>query len=76
VPANAPHSFRNAIDDTVRLLCMVAPAGLEEFFAEFGDPVPSRTSPAPELDEATMKARMQKAQERAAEYRVDTLAPA
>ena len=76
VPANAPHSFRNAIDDTVRLLCMVAPAGLEEFFAEFGDPVPSRTSPAPVLDEATMKARMQKAQERAAEYRVDTLAPA
>jgi len=28
IPANAPHAFRNATDDTVRLLCTVAPAGL------------------------------------------------
>jgi quercetin dioxygenase-like cupin family protein len=58
VPANAPHAFRNAGDQTVRLLCMVSPAGLEEYFAEVGDAVQSRTSPAPELDEAEAAARM------------------
>ena len=33
VPANAPHTFRNATDRTVRLLCTVSPSGLEEYFA-------------------------------------------
>src|SRR3954464_52085 len=42
IPANAPHSFRNAAEVSARLLCTVAPAGLEQFFAEFGDPVPTR----------------------------------
>src|SRR5438874_1049722 len=31
IPANAPHSFRNASQDPVRLLCICAPAGQEEF---------------------------------------------
>src|SRR3954451_12030479 len=52
IPANAPHAFRNAGDAPARLLCTVAPAGLERFFAEFGDPVATRTSPAPELTDA------------------------
>src|SRR3954469_18793920 len=51
IPANAPHSFRNAGRATARLLCTVVPAGLEKFFAEFGDPVPMRTSPAPVLSD-------------------------
>src|SRR6266699_1918969 len=32
IPANAPHSFTNASQDTVRLLCICAPAGKEELF--------------------------------------------
>ena len=39
IPANAPHSFRNAADVPARLLCIAVPAGLEAFFAEFGDRV-------------------------------------
>lgn len=73
VPANAPHAFRNATDGPVRLLCMVSPAGLEEYFAAFGDPVATRTSPAPALDEATMGERMQKAAALAPRYRIDML---
>src|SRR4051812_13526256 len=35
IPANAPHAFRNAAQVSARVLCTVAPAGLERFFAEF-----------------------------------------
>ena len=42
IPANAPHAFRNPAQVPARLLCTAAPAGLEKFFAEFGDPVPRR----------------------------------
>src|SRR6201999_36765 len=51
-PGQRAHAFRNTADAAARLLCTVAPAGLESFFAEFGDPVPTRTSPAPELSDA------------------------
>ncbi len=54
---------------------MVSPAGLEEYFAQVGDPVPSRTSAAPELDEPTRAVRMQKVRELAADYRVEILVP-
>ena len=30
----------------------------EQYFGEFGDPLPSRTAPAPKLDEAAQAARM------------------
>ena len=73
VPANAPHSFRNATGETVRLLCMVAPAGLEEYFAETGEAVGGRTSPAPVLDEGAATALMQKAQALAPKYHVEVL---
>jgi quercetin dioxygenase-like cupin family protein len=36
IPANAPHSFTNASKQIVRLLCICAPAGQEEFFAQVG----------------------------------------
>src|SRR5438034_204510 len=48
IPANAPHSFTNASKQTVRLLCVCAPAGQEDFFAQVGIAVPSRTPPAPQ----------------------------
>jgi quercetin dioxygenase-like cupin family protein len=60
IPANAPHSFINASQHPVRLLCINAPAGLDEFFLAIGVPVASRTTPPPKPDkvaEAEMKAK-------------------
>jgi len=51
IPANAPHQFRNATSTRVRMLCICAPAGQENFFLAVGAPVPSRTAPAPAADE-------------------------
>ena len=62
IPANAPHSFRNASQDLVRLLCICAPAGQEEFFAEIGITVASRITRAPKLDEAAQSEFIKKAQ--------------
>ena len=61
IPAKAPHAFRNTADAPARLLCTVAPAGLERFFSEFGDPVPTRTSPAPELSDVERRNRLERA---------------
>jgi quercetin dioxygenase-like cupin family protein len=52
VPANAPHAFRNASGVPVHMLCLAAPAGLEEFFLEGGNLLEIRTSPPPKLDKA------------------------
>jgi quercetin dioxygenase-like cupin family protein len=73
IPANAPHSFRNASQDTARLLCICAPAGQEEFFAEIGISVASRTTRAPKLDEAAQSEFMKKAQKLAPKYRTELL---
>jgi len=51
IPANAPHQFRNASSQPVRMLCICAPAGPEEFFTAIGVPVASRTASPPKLDE-------------------------
>ena len=73
IPANAPHRFHNATESPVRLLYLVSPAGLEKYFQHFGDPLPSRTSPAPELSEADRGARMAKAVELAPQYGIENL---
>src|ERR687894_749037 len=39
IPANAPHSFTNALGEPARLLCVCTPAGQEEFFVGVGVPV-------------------------------------
>jgi quercetin dioxygenase-like cupin family protein len=75
IPANAPHSFRNPAEVPVRLLCTVAPSGLERYFAEFGDPVPTRTSPAPQLSDAERQERLQQAIAKAPEYGMEILPP-
>ena len=75
VPGGAPHTFRNPTDGPVRVLCTVAPAGLEAFFAEFGDPVASRTSPPPALTDAERQERLQRAVARAADYGMEILPP-
>jgi quercetin dioxygenase-like cupin family protein len=73
IPALAPHHFRNAGDATGRLLCLVSPAGLEEYFAIFGDPLDSRTAPAPQLSGDELRERLARAAQAAARYRIETL---
>lgn len=75
IPANAPHRFQNKTDRPVRLLCICTPAGQEAFFAEVGVPVATRTTPAPELDEAAQKAFIEKAGALAPKYRTELLKP-
>jgi len=75
VPANAPHGFRNASSEAVRLLCLCAPSGQEEFFAEVGQPVTSRTEPPPALDEAAQAAFITKSKALAPEYHTELLLP-
>ena len=75
IPANAPHSFRNPAEAEARLLCTVAPSGLEKFFAEFGDPVANRTSPAPELSDAEREQRLRIARAKAPEYGMGFVPP-
>src|SRR3954451_2068229 len=75
IPANAPHAFRNPADAPARLLCTVAPAGLERFFAEFGDRVPTRTSPAPDLTDIERRHRLERAAAKAPEYGIEMPAP-
>jgi uncharacterized cupin superfamily protein len=52
IPANAPHQFHNTSSRLACLLCICSPAGQEEFFAEVGVPVATRTTPTPKLDAA------------------------
>jgi quercetin dioxygenase-like cupin family protein len=75
IPANAPHAFRNPAQVPARLLCTAAPAGLEEFFAEFGDPVPTRTSPGPSLSDAEREDRLRRAMAAAPRYGMEILPP-
>ena len=73
IPANAPHSFTNASNQTVRLLCICAPAGQEEFFAQVGVAVAARTTPPPKLNKTGQAEFMKKAQQLAPKYRTELL---
>jgi quercetin dioxygenase-like cupin family protein len=75
IPANAPHFFTNVSKQTVRLLCVCAPAGQEEFFAQIGIPVATRTTPPPKLDKAAQAEFMKKAQKLAPKYQTELLKP-
>ena len=73
IPANAPHSFTNASKQNVRLLCLCAPAGQEEFFAQIGVPLATRLTPPPKLDKEAQSASMKKAEELASKFRTEFL---
>ncbi len=75
IPANAPHMFKNKSGGLVHMLCLAAPAGLDEFFREVGDPLESRTSPPPRLDQAQMEGRIKKIKALAQKYRTELLIP-
>ncbi len=73
IPGNAPHQFHNASRQDVRLLCLCAPAGQEEFFAEVGVAVATRTTPPPPLDEAAQAEFRAKSQALASKYKTELL---
>lgn len=75
VPANAPHRFTNAAEQSARVLCLCSPAGQEEFFARVGDLVPTRTSPPPPLTDEEREQRMALAVELAPQYRTELQQP-
>ena len=61
IPANAPHSFRNNSDKPVHMLCMCTPPGQEDYFLAVGDPLASRATPPPRLNDAEIAERRQRA---------------
>ena len=73
IPSNAPHAFHNKTAQPVRLLCICAPSGQEEFFMAVGVPVASRTTPPPTLDAAAQAAFQEKAKALAPRYRTELL---
>lgn len=73
IPALAPHSFTNSTDHSARLLCLVSPSGLEDFFAEFANRVVSRTATAPVLSDEEKRKQMQKAFALAPKYGIELL---
>jgi quercetin dioxygenase-like cupin family protein len=73
IPANAPHQFHNASGQPVRLLCLCSPAGQENFFAEVGVPVATRTTPPPKLDPAAQAEFKAKAEALAPKYKTEML---
>ena len=75
VPANAPHAFTNAGAAPVRLLCLCAPAGQEEFFTLVGQPVATRTEPPPPLDAEAQAAFIAKSTSLAPQYKTELLPP-
>ncbi len=76
VPANAPHQFHNESGKAVRMLCICAPAGQEEFFALVGVPVATRTEAPPPLDEKAGGEFRAKAESLAPQYRTEFVKPA
>ena len=75
IPSNAPHEFHNKSEQNVRLLCICGPSGQEEFFAQVGVALPTRTTSAPKLDDAAQAAFIAKAKELAPKYHTELLPP-
>lgn len=73
IPANAPHQFKNVSSQSARLLCICSPAGQEAFFLAIGQPVETRTTPLPPLDDAARAALMERTLELAPRYRSELL---
>ena len=59
----------------MRLLCLCAPAGQEEFFTLVGHPVATRTEPPPPLDAEAQAAFIAKSMMLAPQYKTELLPP-
>ena len=73
VPANAPHAFHNDTDAPVRMLCLVSPAGLEDYFADFAEQVGSRTDPGADPTDPSVAERMARSTRIAPDHRIELL---
>jgi len=73
IPANAPHQFQNKSDRSARLLCVCSPAGQDEFFAQVGVPVATRTTAPPKLDGNAQAEFKAKAEALAPKYKTELL---
>jgi quercetin dioxygenase-like cupin family protein len=73
IPANAPHKFRNVSGQPARLLCICSPAGQEEFFAEVGVSVATRTTQPPQLGPGEQAAFKAKTEALLPKYRTEML---
>jgi quercetin dioxygenase-like cupin family protein len=73
VPSNAPHQFQNTSSRPTRLLCICSPAGQEEFFAQVGVAVATRTTSPPKLTPAAQAEFRAKAEALAPKYRTELL---
>ncbi len=60
IPSNAPHQFRNSTGAPARALLLCSPAGQENYFAQVGIPLPTRTTPPPEGEKAAQIKEMTK----------------
>lgn len=59
IPRGTPHTFKNAGEVPARFLGLVAPAGLERFFGEIGEPVVDGGEPPsgpPDIEKVLMTA--------------------
>ncbi len=51
MPIGNPHSFKNETDQTAKMLISYAPAGLEHYFFEVGQPFDGELPPKPTTEE-------------------------
>ncbi|GAB3555831.1 nitroreductase/quinone reductase family protein [Spelaeicoccus albus] len=72
IPARSPHFFHNSSQADARMLCMVSPPGLDEYFSQWGQPLPSRTS-VPTLSPAEMEATLDSAIQLGPRYAIENL---
>lgn len=72
VPARAPHFFHNSFDHQARVLCMITPPGLDEYFTLWGMPLSTRTAP-PGMTDEEARSRLRTAIELGPRYRIENL---
>jgi quercetin dioxygenase-like cupin family protein len=73
IPANSPHRFVNTADTPARILCICSPAGAEQYFAELGASVATRTTLPPPLSAEEQVELRQKVAVLSAKYGIELL---
>lgn len=74
IPARSPHNFHNSTDSHARMLCMITPPGLDDYFSQWGKPLPTRTAP-PDQTESETDRSLARAIELGPHYAIENLPP-